>query len=138
MGTKKTVLVFGTFDGLHDGHRFFLREARKLGTKLIASVATDEVVSHIKNHPPVYHLEERLKALEASGLVHLAVAGDKEIGNWSAIKNWKPDIVAIGYDQMKLAEKLAEHIKNENLPIAIVTIAPHKPDKLHSRLLAKD
>lgn len=136
--TEKTVLVFGTFDGLHDGHRFFLREARKLGNKLIASVATDEVVRQIKEHAPAHHLEERLQALEASGLVHLAVVGDKILGNWGAIRAWKPDIVAIGYDQAKLAEKLGELITKEKLPITLVKIIAHDPDRLHSRLLRKN
>ena len=135
MKDRKTVLVFGTFDGLHDGHRFFLREARKLGNKLIASVATDEVVKQIKECAPAYHLEERLQALEASGLVHLAVAGDKELGKWGAVRQWEPDIIALGYDQTKLAEKLDEFITKENLSITLVKISAHNPDRLHSRLL---
>mgnify|MGYP001589199552 FL=1 len=134
----QTVLVLGTFDGLHDGHRFFLREAKKLGNKLIASVTTDEVIQRIKNHTPTYHLEERLRALEASGLVHLAVAGDKVLGNWSALRQWKPDIVAIGYDQAKLEEKLDKLIAKEHLPITLVKISAHDPDRLHSRLLRKN
>ena len=137
MKAEKTVLVFGTFDGLHDGHRFFLREARKLGDKLIASVTTDEIIQRIKNHAPTYHLEERLQALEAGGLVHLAVAGDKILGNWGAIKAWKPDIVAIGYDQTKLEEELGEFITNENLSIQLVKISAHDGGRLHSRLLHK-
>lgn len=132
---KKTVLVFGTFDGLHDGHHFFLREARKLGQKLIASVATDEVVIALKGHAPKQHLEERLQTLEASGLVNLAVAGDRTIGSWSALRAWKPDIVAIGYDQTHLAEKLREFINAENLPIEITIIKAHQPERLHSSLL---
>ena len=134
---KKIVLVFGAFDGLHDGHRFFLKEARKLGQKLIASVATDEVVVGLKSHAPKQHLEERLQTLEASGLVDLAVAGDKQIGSWSALRVWKPDIVAVGYDQTRLAEKLREFIKQENLPTEIVTIEAHEPDRLHSSLINK-
>ena len=133
--TKKTILVFGAFDGLHDGHRFFLKEAGKLGQKLIASVATDEVIAGLKNHAPKQHLEERLQTLEASGLVDLAVAGDKQIGNWSAVRVWKPNVVAVGYDQTRLAEKLREFIEKENLPIEIITIAAHEPSRLHSSLI---
>ena len=132
---RKIILVFGTFDGLHDGHRFFLTEARKLGQKLIVSVATDEVVAGLKSHAPKQHLEERLQTLEASGLVDMAVAGDKQIGNWSAIRIWKPNIVAVGYDQTHLAEKLREFITTENLPIEIIKIEPHEPNRLHSSLL---
>ncbi|MDO8594825.1 MAG: adenylyltransferase/cytidyltransferase family protein [bacterium] len=138
MVSKKNILVFGTFDGLHDGHRFFLKAAKKLGNRLIASVATDEVVEQIKKHAPKHHLEERLRTLEASGLVDLAVAGDKTLGNWTAIKTWKPDIVAIGYDQTRLEETLREFITKERLPITLVRIEPHEPDKLHSHLLHKN
>lgn len=134
---KKTVLVFGTFDGLHEGHRFLLREARKLGDCLIASVATDEVVREIKKRLPTYHLHDRLKMLTEGGLVDEALAGDAKLGNWSAVKKWKPDIVAVGYDQTKLEEKLREYIQQEGLPLTVIKIDPHKPDRLHSRFLRK-
>ncbi len=137
-GAEKTVLVFGTFDGLHDGHRFFLEQARKLGGRLIASVAQDEIVAQIKKHPPTHPLEERLKMLEASGLVNRAVVGDKELGNWSAVRQWKPDIVAIGHDQTRLEETLRAYIQKENITLTIVKIEAKEPDRLHSRFLRKN
>lgn len=133
--TEKTVLVFGTFDGMHDGHRFFLTEAKRLGNKLIVSVATDEVVAKFKGHAPTHHLEERMQTLEASGLVNLAVAGDKVLGGWGAVRNWKPDIVAVGYDQTHLAETLQKFITTEKLSLKIVPIKALEPDRLHSSLL---
>ncbi len=138
MTDEKKVLVFGTFDSLHDGHRFFLREARRLGSRLIASLATDEVVQRIKGSVPSHHLEERLQALEASGLVDLAVAGDKTLGNWSTLKQCEPDIIAVGYDQKELTKALTEFIEREKLSIKLFTIDAHKPDQLHSRLLRKN
>ena len=138
MADKKTVLVFGTFDGLHDGHRFFLKEARTLGQRLVASVALDAVVVEIKKRPPVFSLAERMRVLRESGLVDEATPGDTELGNWSAIKKWKPDVVALGYDQTELEQELRVFIKKENLPITIAKIKPHKPDRLHSRLLRKN
>lgn len=135
MENKKTVLVFGTFDGLHDGHRFFLKQARRLGHHLIASVAQNEIVLAIKKHAPTYTLEERLRGLEASGLVDQAFAGDTELGNWSAIKTHKPDIVALGYDQTELEKELRAFIKKEDLPLAIVKIEARGVNRLHSRYL---
>ena len=134
---KKTVLVFGTFDGLHDGHRFFLRAAQKLGNRLIASVATDMVVTKLKRQPPVYSQAERLLMLTANGLVALAIPGDTEVGRWSAIQKYKPDVVALGYDQSKLEQSLRDYIQKEGLLITLVNIEAHEPEHLHSRLLRK-
>jgi cytidyltransferase-like protein len=38
---RKKIMVFGTFDGLHEGHLVFLKQARKLTEKpfLIVSIA---------------------------------------------------------------------------------------------------
>jgi cytidyltransferase-like protein len=136
--SERTVLVFGTFDGLHEGHLFLLREAKKLGTKLIVSVAQDSVVGQLKKHPPKHPLPERMAALLQSGLVDEAVAGDRELGNFTAVRNWKPNIIALGYDQTKLEEKLGEFIAKENLPIQLIKISAHEPNRLHSRLLRKN
>jgi cytidyltransferase-like protein len=43
-----TVMVFGTFDGIHDGHRYFLNEAKKFGDKLVVAVAKDTTVKTLK------------------------------------------------------------------------------------------
>ena len=137
MDNATIVLVFGTFDGLHDGHRFFLREAQRYGEKLVVSVATDEVVLELKKRAPKQGLAERMAALMQSKLVDEAVAGDTVRGNWSVIKNHRPAVVAVGHDQNTLEEKLREFIQRENLPIAIVKINALEPDRLHSRFLLK-
>ncbi|HCB35593.1 MAG TPA: hypothetical protein DEP25_03050 [Candidatus Taylorbacteria bacterium] len=132
---QSVVLVFGVFDGLHNGHRFLLGEARKLGNRLIAAVAQDSVVAQIKRRPPVHSLAERIKMLEESRLVDHAVPGDTTLGSWSAVMKWKPNIVALGYDQTELEKELRTFIKKENLPLAIVKIEAHEGNRLHSRFL---
>ncbi|MCK5249408.1 MAG: adenylyltransferase/cytidyltransferase family protein, partial [Spirochaetaceae bacterium] len=37
----KTVLVFGTFDVIHPGHQWFLRNAARHGDRLVAVVSRD-------------------------------------------------------------------------------------------------
>lgn len=135
MEEKKTVLVFGTFDGLHDGHRFFLREARKLGGQLVAAVAQETVVKTLKGRTPREPLSKRLAGLRSSGLVGEVVVGDETLGSWSAIKKYSPDTVALGYDQDALAEALADFIQKENLPITLVRLPAHQPNTYHSILL---
>jgi FAD synthetase len=135
MDEQKTVLVFGTFDGLHDGHRFFLREAKRLGIRLVVSVATDEVVEKLKKRHSAHGLAERMAALLGSGLVDEAVAGDTELGSFTALRNYRPDIIALGYDQSNLAKKLGEYIKAEHLPIELRTVDSYKSGEMHSRML---
>jgi FAD synthetase len=51
-GERGRVIAFGVFDGLHEGHRHFLREARKLGGRLTVAVAHDEAVVMLKGRRP--------------------------------------------------------------------------------------
>ena len=46
-----TVMASGTFDLLHMGHIYYLKESKKLGDKLIVVVACDETVKKMKHEP---------------------------------------------------------------------------------------
>jgi len=46
---KKKVMVFGTFDIFHPGHRSFLNQAKKYGNYLIVVVARDKQSKFSKN-----------------------------------------------------------------------------------------
>ena len=48
----KKVMVFGTFDIFHDGHRDYFKQAREFGDYLIVVVARDENVLKIKGNIP--------------------------------------------------------------------------------------
>ena len=133
--TKKIVLVFGTFDGIHDGHRYFLCEAKKLGHSLFISLAQDSTVLKFKGKKPRLTLSKRKANLSAEKLADKIVAGDKKLGNWSAIKKWKPDIVALGYDQKNLGKALKKTRKNFPFSFTIKTIKPFKPEMCHSSIL---
>lgn len=133
----KVVMVFGTFDGLHDGHRFFLREARRQGSVLIVVVAQDAVAKNLKRRLPMHSLSERLEALQKSGLANQTIAGDTKLGKWSAISTFQPNVVAVGYDQNHLEGALREFIAKENLSVALVKISAYGGDRLHSRFLRK-
>lgn len=134
-GDAKTVLVFGAFDGLHDGHEFFLRAARKLGKRLVVSVAQDSVMEELKGRPPRKPLAARLADLRASGLVDETAPGDATLGSWSAVKKYTPSTIALGYDQTELEKELRAYLKGENLPVLLVRIGVYQPRTHHSSLL---
>ena len=102
----KKVMAFGVFDGLHDGHRYFLREAKKHGDYCIAVVARDSAVQEIKHRLPRDSAETRAKAIRDTGLADLVVIGDETQGSWEILRAHKPDVIALGFDQAGLREEL--------------------------------
>lgn len=151
------VLCFGTFDGVHDGHRAMLREAGQLTADgspltaknyLIAAVAPDSVVLKLKNHTPRHSQAERIQMLKNEHLADEIILADDSVGEWKIIKKVKPSVIALGYDQDELRASLEEfldsqypHIETEegwkdNPKRPTITIlSAHKPDTHHSRLL---
>ena len=63
-----TVMATGTFDILHLGHIYFLKEAKKLGDKLVVIVATDSTVRRLK-HEPVTSENIRLSLIKELKIV---------------------------------------------------------------------
>lgn len=96
------VLVFGTFDNLHPGHLFFLKQAKREGNFLFVSVARDEHVEILKNKKTKANEQQRLKAVQALDFVDHAELSDKELGSFELIKKFDPEIIAIGFDQNDL------------------------------------
>lgn len=137
MKNEKRVLVFGTFDGVHDGHRVFLAWARSQGTHLTAVVARDSMALRLKGRNQKRRSEEeRYKTLAASGLVDTVLLGDTECYSWNSIVSEHPNIIALGYDQQALHEALETYQAACGGTFDIV-VCPHayEPERLHSSLL---
>lgn len=130
-------MIFGTFDGLHEGHRALLRQARAHGEHLTIAVAQDHVVEQLKNHPPKKTMHERIDALKDVDFVDIVVPGDLELGSYHVVKNHRPDVIALGYDQQALKFDLEDHMHNFDWEIEIVMLDPHKPETFHSSLMDK-
>lgn len=107
----KKVMAFGVFDGVHGGHREFLRQARMLGDYLIVVVAQDHIVQELKGKTPVKNIEERFEHLRDADGVDMVAIGDHDSNTWEVVKKHKPDIIAIGHDQQVLMDEL-----NHDLP----------------------
>lgn len=128
-------MVFGAFDGIHDGHRAMLREARALGDQLIVVLAQDHIIEHLKGHLPRVNLMERFEHLKKEDGVDRIVVGDPQIGMWGAIRLYRPDIVAIGYDQAMLKERLEADLDKLPYIPKIKMLSSYEPNTTHSSLL---
>ena len=136
---KRRVLVFGVFDCFHDGHTWFLDSAKKQGDELIVVVARDSVVRALKGKAPRDSEELRLTAVGEYRAVDHAVFGDEEQGRYDVLKEWKPEVICLGYDQDALARDIEEKMVRGELPqISIIRIPAYQPEKFHTSLLRGD
>lgn len=132
----KTVMVFGTFDILHAGHLHMFKEARAYADKLIVVVARDVNVEKIKGIGALHSEKERLYFLENIKFVDEVVLGDK-VDVYKVIKEIKPDIIALGYDQKIYVDKLEDAITDAGLEIKIVRLSPYQGNRLKSNKIRK-
>ena len=126
----KRVMVFGTFDIVHEGHADLFRQARALADTpyLIVSVARDKVAERIKGIKPRNSEETRRVAVARHALVDKAVLGDSA-GYIGHIRANKPDIIALGYDQEgKFVENLEKDLRKAGLKTRIVRLGAFKPE----------
>lgn len=106
---KEKVMVFGTFDALHYGHRAFLKEAKKYGDYLIAVLPSDNIVKRLKGRLPKLTLSERIKHIKKEDNVDAAIVGDDDLGSWKVIKRHRPAVIALGFDQNLIKKELEKY-----------------------------
>jgi FAD synthetase len=131
----RTVLVFGTFDVVHPGHRFFLEQARRRGDRLVASIARDSFVARFKRKKPVHNENERLRHVLDTGLVDEAVLSDQETGTYSVIERLKPEVVCLGHDQEALRANLLAWLEARGLQVVVETLEALEPGRYKSSIL---
>jgi FAD synthetase len=133
---NKKVAIFGVFDGVHEGHLSFIKDAKKEGNHLSVIIARDNIVLELKNKLPKYNEVDRVDALLEIKEIDKVVLGDTEIDTYFILKEINPNIIFLGYDQDELHNSICEAIKNGNLPqVEIIRGNPHKPDIFHSSIL---
>ena len=135
---KKRILVFGVFDRIHAGHRFFLRAARGFGDKLFVAVAREKNVLRLKKKRPRDSERTRLRNVGRAPVVSGAFLGDKKDGDYAVLRKIKPDIVCVGYDQTSLRSDVLQKMKAGVIPkISIIRIRAYQPRKFHTTILQK-
>lgn len=135
---KTRIMVFGTFDMIHSGHRNFFNQARKLALRpyLIVSIARDKNVLRIKGSLPRFSQYERLKLVQSVPDVDEAVIGGYR-DHLPHILKARPEIIAIGYDQVAYVKGLRQQLKERGLTVKVVRMKPYKTDRYKTSLLAK-
>lgn len=129
----RKVMVFGSFDPLHDGHRSLFRQARRFGDFLTVVVARDSSIRRIKQREPQTDEERRRAIIEEEQLVDEAVLGRKD-DFFSIVHEHQPDVLVLGYDQETFTE---DEILRRVAPLepVIKRAIPLRPERLKSSKL---
>jgi FAD synthetase len=131
------VMVFGVFDGLHQGHRALLKEAKTYGEYLIVVVAQNAIVQQLKGHAPKYDVAERLAHLEMEDGVDEVVIGDAKLSSWEVVDKYQPDILVFGYDQMIMKEDFEKNLDKLRVKPELKVASSFEPNKYHSSIINK-
>lgn len=129
-------MVFGTFDYLHAGHENLFIQARELGDEIVAIIARDKTVRNIKGETPDHNEKERLENLKNTGWAEMVFLGNPK-DKTKVIKEYRPEIIALGYDQFAFTYRLEKFLMDIKLDAKIVRLKPYRPDMYKSSIIKK-
>ena len=125
--TKKIILAGGVFDIIHPGHIHTLNAAKALGGILVVAIATDKTAKKMKKRPPLHDQELRCELVSCLSMVDKAIVGHED-DIFQTVKEVKPNIIVLGYDQVHQEKFISDGCKRINLNVEIVrleTPIPH-------------
>jgi len=135
LSSKKIVLAGGVFDIIHPGHIHTLTAAKALGDVLVVAIATDKTAQKMKKMTPLHDQELRCELVSSLSMVDEAIVGHEE-DIFETVKEVKPDIIALGYDQIHQEKFISDGCKRISLDVEIVRLQSPIP-KLSSSEIEK-
>ena len=124
--TKKIVLAGGVFDIIHPGHIHTLNAAKALGGILVVAIATDKTAEKMKKRSPLHNQELRRELVTSLSVVDKAIVGHED-DIFQTVKEVKPDIIVLGYDQVHQEKFISDGCKRINLDVEIVRLESPVP-----------
>jgi FAD synthetase len=132
-GSIRVVLAGGVFDIIHPGHLHTLRGAKALGNVLVVVVATDTTAQKMKKRIPLHNMELRRELVSSLSMVDHAIVGH-EGDIFKTVEFVKPDIIALGYDQIHQEKFIIDGCKKIGVEVAIARLQSPIPDIKSSKI----
>ena len=132
----KVVLAGGVFDILHPGHAYTLNAAKALGDVLVVVVATDNTARRMKKKTPRHAEEERQNLTSLFKMVDLCCVGQKDI--FRTVMNIKPDIIALGYDQIHHEEYIKSGCDKIGVDVQVTRLRSPMPGMSSSKIIQEE
>ena len=126
-GSLRVVLAGGVFDIIHPGHIHTLKAAKALGDILVVAIATDKTAQKMKKRIPLHNQELRRELVDSLSMVDLSIVGH-ENDIFETVKLVKPEIIALGYDQIHQEKFISDGCKRINLDTKIVRLQSPVPE----------
>lgn len=121
---EKIVFTNGCFDLIHPGHIQLLREAARLGDKLIVALNSDASIKRLKGpQRPVQNQEDRMAIMAAIRGVDMVVLFDEDTP-YHLIENLRPDILVKGADYHKDDVVGGDIVNDNGGEVVLVPILP--------------
>ncbi len=136
LSSKKIVLAGGVFDIIHPGHIHTLNAAKALGDVLVVVIATDKTAQKMKKRSPLHNQELRRELVSCLSMVDVVIIGDEE-DIFETVKLVKPNLIALGYDQVHQEKFISDGCKRIKLDVEIVRLESPVP-KLSSSEIEKE
>jgi len=133
---KKIILAGGVFDIIHPGHIHTLNAAKALGDVLVVAIATDKTAEKMKKRPPLHNQELRRELVSCLTMVDRAIVGH-ENNIFETVKEIKPDIIVLGYDQVHQEKFIDDGCKRIKIDVEIVRLQSPVPGLSSSEIEKK-
>tara|TARA_Y100000310_G_scaffold1083_1_gene1551 strand:+ start:1552 stop:2001 length:450 start_codon:yes stop_codon:yes gene_type:complete len=133
LSSKKIVLAGGVFDIIHPGHIHTLNAAKALGDVLVVVIATDKTAQKMKKRSPLHNQELRRELVSCLSMVDVVIIGDEE-DIFKTVKLVKPNLIALGYDQVHQEKFISDGCKRIKLDVEIVRLESPAPELSSSEI----
>ncbi len=127
------VLAGGVFDIIHPGHIHTLNAAKALGDVLVVVVATDNTSEKMKKRRPLHTQEQRQELVNSLSMVDLGLVGQED-DIFKTVNLVKPQIIALGYDQVHQEKFIIDGCKRINLEVKVARLQSPIPESSSSKI----
>ena len=103
---------------------------------MIVIIARDKTVNKIKGKKPINNEIKRAIFVENTKIPNRVILG-KIRDKYAIIKQNKPDIIALGYDQNIFTQNLKKELAKQSLKPKIIRLKPYKPHIYKSSLISR-
>jgi cytidyltransferase-like protein len=129
----RIVLAGGVFDIIHPGHIHTLNAAKVLGDVLVVVVATDNTAVKMKKRKPLHSESMRQELISSLAMVDLCLIGN-ETDIFKTVEIVKPDIIALGYDQVHQEKFITDGCRRIDLDVKVARLQSPVPEFSSSKI----